>query len=347
MNIGPIYDIVQPFLPGRVKRSGRDNIITLCPFHDDRSPSFWLNVNNGLWICFSCGLRGNLKMFLKLAGLSHSQVAAAVEPVAAQIALFRQRESIKRKAKFYVDPYRGSTILPESLLGVYEYKPHMMIDAGFDPELLRAFDIGYDRRLERVTFPLRDLYGNLVGISGRATEKSVGPRYKVYRGGYRNEKGEFITGDFGENFDELYRNYELDSHKFLWNSHNAYPVILHDKEGTIPVVITEGYKACLKLVQYKWVATMALAGASISEDQMNVLIRLAGNPIILFLDNDEEGIEATRREGRKINRNVNKLSVAEYPKGYSGASPDDLSLEQAAKAIANAKEWNKWVITKF
>lgn len=342
MSYGPVMDIVAPYLKGRVKRSGRENIITLCPFHDDHSPSFWLNINNGLWLCFSCGLRGSLKKFLKLVGLSNSAIDDAMEPVQAQLEVFRQREEHKRKSKFYGDPFKGDVLLPEALLGVYEFKPLMMVEDGFEPDLLRSLDIGYDRRLDRVTFPLRDLYGNLVGISGRATLPGDEPRYKVYRGGHSNDKGEYIVGDFGENFDEEYRNFEVDSHRFLWNSHNVYPSVLFDQRGWDPIIVVEGFKACIWLLQQGFPSTVALTGASISEDQCNLLVRMAGNPIILFLDNDEPGKAATRREGRRLQQSVNELWVANYPEGYEGKSPDDLDLKQLRRAIYGSEEWRTW-----
>lgn len=340
MNYGPIMEIVSPYLKGKIKRSGSDNIITLCPFHDDHSPSFWLNFNNGMWICFSCGLRGSLKKFLRLSGLSYSAVDDAMEPVQAQIELFRQNKERKRRTKFFHDPFKGDVILPEALLGVFEYKPKMMVESGFDIDLLRSLDIGYDRRLDRVTFPIRDLYGNLVGISGRATLPGDQPRYKVYRGGHRNEKGEYKVGDFGENFDEEYRDYKVESHRFLWNSHIVYPSVL--TEHTSPVVVAEGFKACMWLVQNDFDRTVALTGVSISEDQRNLLIRMSGNPIVLFLDNDEPGRAATKKEGRRLQKAVSDVRVASYPEGCEGKSPDDLTREQLHKAILEAEGWSKW-----
>lgn len=342
-SLGPVFDIVAPYLKGKVKRSGSDNVITLCPFHDDHTASFWLNINNGLWLCFGCGERGSLHKFLRKVGLSYDAVDDAMEPVNIQIALFRRKEKYRREAKFFSDPYGGDTILPEALLGVYEYKPNDLVEAGFDPKLLRSLDIGFDRRLNRIIYPLRDLYGNLVGLSGRATQPGDEPRYKVYRGGHRDDKGKYIPGDFGENFDEEYRDFKVDSHRFLWNAENVYPSVLIDQRGWDPIVVTEGFKACMWTVQNGFPTTVALTGASISEDQRNLIIRMSGNPIVLFLDNDQPGRKATLREGKQLRKSVNELWVATYPKGYEDASPDDLDLRQLRRAIYGSEEWSKWL----
>lgn len=340
--MSPILDLVAPYLKGKVKQTSNSNVAALCPFHDDSNPSFYMNIENGLWICFSCGLRGSLHGFLKQVGLPYSTIDDVMEPVRAQLELFRRKEKYKREAKFFSDPYVGDVLLPEALLGVYEYKPDGLVAQGFDPKLLRSMDIGFDRRLNRITFPLRDLYGNLVGISGRATIAGDEPRYKVYRGGYRSKEGKHITGDFGENFDEEYGNFEVKSHRFLWNAHNVYPSALIDQRGWDPIIVVEGYKACLWMVQHGFPTTVALSGASIGEDQRNLLIRMSGGPIILFLDNDAAGIRATRREGKRLMKSVNELWVATYPDGYEDKSPDDLNTKQIRRAIYGSEEWSKW-----
>lgn len=337
----PILDTVRPYLKGKIKRSGNDNIITLCPFHDDRSPSFWFNINNGLWICFSCGLRGGLSSFLQRSGLSGVSLDEALSPVQEDLRAHQDRAKRRKDYQFRVDPYLGDPILPESLLGVYDYKPNMMVKAGFEPKLLREHNIGYDHRLKRVTFPLRDLYGNLVGISGRATVSWDKPRYKIYRGGYRNGKGEHVPGDFGENFDELYPGFHLKAHKFLWNSHNVYQRVLLDSRVREPVIVVEGYKACLWLIQHGFANTVALNGASIGEDQRNLIVRMSGSPIVLFLDNDETGRKATLKEGKRLRPLVGELLVAGYPEGTE--APDDLNLAQIRRAVYGSEEWNKWI----
>ena len=343
---GPVFDrvTVLEFVSRYVKLKPVGNgAIGLCPFHDDHSPSFWLNVNNGLWICFSCGLRGNLRSFLTRSGLSGTALDEAISPVQGLIETQQTLEKNKRRAKFLSDPFLGEVILKESLLGMYDYKPRMMVNAGFDPKLLRRLGVGYDHRLRRVTFPLRDLYGNLIGVSGRATVNGDVPRYKVYRGGYRDSSGQYVVGDFGENFDDEYPNFQVKSHRYLWNAHNAYPIILQDEKGWEPLVIVEGFKACLWLIQHGFPATVALMGASMSEDQRNLIARMSGNPIVLFLDNDDAGRKATLKEGKRLRPLVNELLVAEYPPGLE--APDDLDSIQIRRAIYMSEEWPKWLRT--
>lgn len=338
---GPIISIVESYIPGGFKRSGK-NIIARCPFHDDRRPSFSMNIQNGMWLCFSCGLKGDLKYFLKLSGVAPSIANSMLEPIQHELETYRRREAAERRTKFQKDPFVGEVILPESLLGVYYYKPLAMVKAGFKADILKEYEIGYDRNKERIIFPIRDVYGNLVGVSGRTTKSSYKSRYKVYRGGFVDKDGNVVSGDFGKNFDDEFPNFKLKSHKYLWNAHNVYPFIEMDTLGCLPVIVTEGFKACLWVIQNGFKTTVATMGVSISEDQFNVLIRMAGNPIILFFDNDEAGRKATSREGKKLSKLVNDLYVAKYPDGYLGKSPDDLNCLEIKEAIYKSEDWRKW-----
>lgn len=343
---GPIFEILAPHLKGKIKKTKEGNVLTNCPFHDDTKPSFWLNLDTGQWICFSCGLRGGLYSFLKQAGCSRQLIDEALEPVRENIAAFRLREKFKRDAEFRTDPFKASFVLPEALLGAYDFKPNGLVKQGFDPGLLRSLDIGYDSNLDRITFPLRDLYGNLAGISGRATIAGDYPRYLIYRGRHQAQDGSYITGDFGPNFDDEYPNYSCDAHRFLWNSVNVVPYIMNEPTGKEPILVTEGFKACIWLIQQGFQNSVALIGASISASQRALLLRISGNPIILFLDNDEAGINATMREGRTLLRLVNnRVLIAKYPDREGADAPDDLDQEEVHNAVHNAQEFREWANT--
>lgn len=56
--------------------NGRNQSQGLCPFHEDRNPSFSVNIMTGLWFCFGCGESGNvLSFYAKLHGLSYKKAA--------------------------------------------------------------------------------------------------------------------------------------------------------------------------------------------------------------------------------------------------------------------------------
>lgn len=331
----PIADIVSPFL--EKPKGGQRNLHARCPFHDDSSPSFSINVENGLWICGGCKRKGGLITFLKLLGLSRGKVDSLVDPVREMLEQYRAREHRRLRNRFKSgDPFKGETLIRESTLGLYDFAPLDLIDKGFDPKLLRSLDVGYDRRLDRIVYPIRDLYGNLVGVSGRSVigEK---PRYKIYRGGFLDEEGTRHAGDFGPEFDELYPGYKINPGSYLWNAHQVYPAIMANDENE-PIFIVEGYKAAIWLIQYGYLNTVATMGSSMSRVQFDILARLGGTKV-LFYDNDSAGIEGTLREGARLRR-VGRVEVV--PHWHWSRQPDDLNDRGLAEAINNRVRFHTW-----
>lgn len=336
---GPILEIIAPYIKGEVKTSGESNIVVLCPFHNDKKPSFAINLNNGLWICHGCGLSGSLPSFLKMVGLGRSLIDALLGPLREELDRQKERHRQTELYKFKTgDPFLGDVILPEEILGTYEYKPKALINRDFDPKLLRRLEIGYDRSKDRITFPIRDLYGNLVGVSGRTTINEE-PRYKVYSGG-RYVRGKFRTGDFGEFFDKEFPNYKVESHKYLWNAHEVYPIVIHSRKP-IELVIVEGYKACLWLVQNGWPNTVALMGSSITRTQADIVRRMT-DTAILFLDYDKAGRAATYKIGKWLSKSIDvKVCQPSHP---MFKQPDYLSQIGLEEVFHNKMRFERWTM---
>lgn len=337
-SLGPIADIVEPYLD-RPKLSGAENLASRCPFpdHDDHSPSFAININNGLWKCHGCNRSGNLATLLRGLGVSRSRVDQLVGPVIPQIQKRQRREQQRKRNRFVgSDPFLAEVSIPESALGVYDWRPDGLVDQGFDQKLLRELDIGYDREKDRITFPIRDVYGNLVGISGRSTLHDVKPRYLVYRGRRKTDKG-FVAGDFGPGFDDLFPTYEIKSHKYLWNAHRVYGLLESSNE---PVIVVEGFKGCIWLVQHGYWNAVATMGSSMSQEQYDLLVRMSGSGIVLFYDNDFAGIKGTIRVGKWLSRTVVDITVCELPAWAQ--QPDDLNARGLKEVLNSRKRFEKW-----
>ncbi|MER2206624.1 MAG: CHC2 zinc finger domain-containing protein, partial [Rhodococcus sp. (in: high G+C Gram-positive bacteria)] len=73
-----IEDIVGEYVS--LKRAGGDSIKGLCPFHDEKSPSFHVRPNHGLYHCFGCGEGGDVYSFLQK--MDHISFVEAVEQLA-------------------------------------------------------------------------------------------------------------------------------------------------------------------------------------------------------------------------------------------------------------------------
>lgn len=147
-----------------------DEVMARCIFHDERDASMQFNVASGLFICFSCGARGNSKTLQRELGLR-----------------FREGEIDVADLRARIDALRNPTtddILPtleESWLRRYQFPTDYWSERGFDKHTVAAFDLGYDPMGEFVTIPVRDIRGNLLGVIKRFLG-DIGPRYREPKG---------------------------------------------------------------------------------------------------------------------------------------------------------------------
>lgn len=323
-----IFATVQKFMAGPFRHVGDGNVLTKCPFHkggQEHKPSFSINIEHGVFNCFTCHVAGDISYLLKLLGLPRDRIDIELSSVRTELDKNRQTHFLEKQNTFArTDPFKADFILPEALLGVYEFMPLKLVEAGFHPDLLRDMEIGFDRNGNRIMYPLRDLYGNLAGFSGGAQTQEQAPKYKVYQG-RRRVNNRWIPGDFGSWFDDQFPDYRCENHDFLWNYNRVYPRVLgmgmSDPNAT--VFIVEGFKACLWMLQAGYLNTVALMGSYISDRQQTMLHRLSAN-IVLFLDNDKAGREASVWVGDLLWKPMRgRVTVVKYPPEDDHTQPDD------------------------
>jgi DNA primase len=344
-----VLALLERHLPSALRPGAGGNVLTKCPFHkggQETKPSFSVNADKGLFHCFTCHVAGDIKYLLRLLGMTRSQIDAEVSTIQPELDANRRILEFERTTFFLrEDPFKAPVVLPEELLGMYDWCPTSLVEAGFDPALLQDMEIGYDRNLLRVTYPIRDMFGNLAGISGGRTLPTQQPKYLVYQGSRRDPGGRVIPGDFGQMFDEEFPGYQCENHDYLWNFHRVFTRALEavsEEDSTIYLV--EGYKACLWMLQHGYHNTIALMGSYASDKQQKMLHRLGGT-IVLMLDNDKAGREGTKRIGKLLWRPLyGRLKVARYPEddvqaslnGEADSQPDDYSAEGVHWIVANS-----------
>ena len=280
------------------KRSANENIFVRCPHpdHADGSPSCHVSLSKHVFNCFSCGAKGHISRAFEMKGAPQSVID-----------MLPQRE----RTIFDTLPQRVETQhLDELLLYAYRNEPTEWLNAGFDADVLAEHEIGYDKVHRRVTVPIRDLDGNLLAISGRNSE---GPsKYKVYR----TEFGDFMPPGYRPRI-----------HDHLWRHH-----LIPDCDE--PIIVVEGFKAALWLVQCGVDSVVALMGAGASDKQIDLLYD-TGRPIILMLDMDQAGRAAEQKTAIKMYRRGLSVSRAVYAAPVR--QPDDLSVEQVYTSLTRLR----------
>jgi DNA primase len=311
-------------------RSGSD-IQFSCPFPDhyrgDRNPSAGINTGSGVWHCFSCGRKGTLISFVAdLEGVSQAVAARWIregfddsfgrETTAAMLEnAIKEKESgpktnspIPKAALdiFYVDwdlayeAYNNKS-LPKRLTYIF--------DRGFLPHTLKAYSIGYDSHSKRITIPLHNGSGDLLGFKGRATKLSQSPKY-------------LGVGD---------REYTYYGFPTCKTSDLVFGIETVNPSDDY-VIIVEGEFDALMLRQNGFETAISLGGSNTSDSQIQ-MIKENCSRAILLLDPD--------KAGKKAERNLSKsllpflpLKIAEVPKGLD---PAEMTTDQITQAITQAK----------
>lgn len=300
--VGDVESAVAQLPLKQTRKMGRE-LMASCPYHDDRHPSWSINLDNGTHYCFSCGASGTIEGLLRDMGFGQAAKQRVVK-ISAGDALRRMIDGIKNER-----PARQPA-LPESSLGMYRATalPGWVLERVPNEEVRRTFEIGYSAVDRRVTFPVRDREGRLIGVVGRREPGTEGPKYKPILP---------TPDEDGRSFDRrgiLYGEYQTIQNRGL--------------QGLFLVVV-EGYFAAINLYALGW-PTVAIMGTQATPQQMNQLTDWSG--LIWVLDGDGPGRLGAQRNA-KISNQFLATRVAE---GYDD-DPDTWSYEKALSIISAAK----------
>jgi len=309
----------------RLKKGAGAEWTGFCPIHDEdptkSKPSFGFNEDSGLWVCRAgCGA-GSLRRFLAMVGVGDMSADAAVERVRHLLVRTDKAKPTFRKARFTSqDP------LPRRMLGLFDpYLSDDLLYDGFSEKTLRDNDVGFDTHHMRITYPIYDVAGQIAGLVGKPVGRYEEGKYRVYTKSDLEELG-------------YTQRLRFDRSHYLWRMHKVAKMC-RDTDDPPTVIIVEGYKAALWMVQNGWEATLALQGSSISDEQLLFLQRL-GCDLILFLDNDRGGWLGTSKIGYKL-RGV-PMRVATYPYKDARIQPDDLTQQELLVAIQESRSLHSW-----
>ena len=156
--------------------------------------------------------------------------------------------------------------------------PQELIDEGFDPQVLMEYEVGRWDRLgtfmhDRIVFPVRDQAGKLVGFTGRTI-------YDDYR--ERSIKSKWLHG---RRFDKFPRPNDFQTGSILYNLHVAKEYLGTERA----IIIVEGPKDVLKLVQAGIYNVVATLGTAFGPAHRTLLVQLGVNVIYRAYDPDKAG----------------------------------------------------------
>ncbi len=283
----------------QLKKAG-NNYQALCPFHNEKSPSFSVSPTKQFYYCFGCGAHGNAISFLM--EYDRMEFLDAIETLAHNAGIEipyeineQQNESIKdlyevlqqanqfyqhhlRDAKDAINYLKERGLTGEickkynigyspkgwsNLINKYSNQKQQLITSGL---AIEKAPNNYDRFRERVMFPIRDVRGRVIGFGGRTLGDET-PKYLN-----SPETPVFHKGN------ELYGLYEA-----------------RQSNGNLPyMIIVEGYMDVIALAQHGINNAVATLGTATTSKHIQKLFRYT-TKIIFCFDGDNAGKKAAWR----------------------------------------------------
>lgn len=337
-----IVDIVASYIP--LTQRGR-NYICVCPFHDDHSPSMSVSAEKQIYKCFACGATGNVFTFVaeyeNVSFIEAVGIVAQKSGIDIDVGDFKQetvsqykeehkimelankfyQNNLKTKAgedalKYLTDRGISEEVIKSAGIGLSLDSPDALLNLltkkNYDVKLLQELGLvnqvngkTYDVFSRRITFPLWDKDGNIVGFSAR-----------IYRG--EKDASKYMNSKETKIFKKG---------ETLYNYHNAKDEAKRKKE----IVVVEGFMDAIRLMVSGVTNVVALQGTAMTTEQISLLKKLRAK-VILCLDNDNAGLLATANNGEELVKNgvetfVIRLSGEKDPDEYIVANGKEAFLD--------------------
>ncbi len=303
-----IVEVVQGRVP--LKRAGRE-WTACCPFHDERTPSFYVSPTKQFYHCFGCGAHGSALKFLM--EFEHLEFPDAVEELAQSVGLTVPHEGGPgRPREDHTDLYglleAAAAFYRRALSGSAPATAYCK-RRGLDPDILERFGIGwapggwdalkralgtdaarlklldaagmlatadqgrqYDRFRERLMFPIRDRRGRVIAFGGRIITSAA----NAHSGDApRSEGPKYLNSPEAPLF---HKGRELFA---LWQARQANPKLTR-------LIVVEGYMDVVALHQAGVTQAVATLGTSTTGEHAELLFRAAPDVYFCF-DGDQAG----------------------------------------------------------
>lgn len=309
-----------------LKKSG-NSYKGLCPFHNEKTPSFTVDDRKQLFHCFGCGEGGDVVSFImhkeglsyidsmkylaKKAGIKLDDTKSSKEnkilnryyDINKDIMMYFYKNLLTDKACQIYLKNRGfrSNIVNTFMLGFaknswddllsYVKKKDYLLDDIENLGLIKKSQNGkyYDKYRNRLIFPIINHYGKVIGFGGRSIDSTM-PKY--------------LNSPESQVFKKRY---------------NLYGLNIFKKQSNKDIILVEGYMDVIGLNNQGIDQAVASLGTSLTSDQAKLLKRYAKNVYICY-DEDNAGIKATDRAIEILLDEGIKPNIISLEKGLD---PDD------------------------
>ena len=340
----------------RLEKAGM-NFKAACPFHNEKTPSFFVSPSRQIWHCFGgCGEGGDIFTFaMKIDGLDFPE-ALRLLAARAGVEITREDPRIRSERNRLYDVAEAAANLFERSLLTTDAAKEYLRSRGLTEETVRGFRVGWapeswdwllralaakgfrgeeaekaglalrsgdgsgrlhDRFRSRIIFPITDANARVIGFGGRILQPPT-TNHKP-----PTNEAKYINTPQTALYDKSRALYGFDKAKQAIREKNR-------------VVVTEGYMDCIMSHQAGVAETIAVSGTALTVSQLTAVRRLCDTVICSF-DADAAGDSATRRSLALAARHDFARRIAVIPSGKDPADTVRDNPEAWRRAVEDAK----------
>jgi len=348
-----IEDLISSYI--KLEKAGT-NYKGRCPFHNEKTPSFFVAPEKGFYYCFGCGVKGDIFTFIQeFEGLDFKG-ALKILAEKAGVELTYEKSEVKDERDRLYSVMEAATIFFQSLLTPNSEAHTYLKNRGLEDKTISDWRLGfapdswrdllqslekrgftslemekaglikktdnatYDRFRGRVIFPIFDSAGRVVGFSGRILKKDA-------------DVAKYLNSPDTPLFNKSEILYGFDKAK------NAIKKLNYS-------ILVEGQMDLLMSHQAGIVNTVASSGTALTAKHLMMLKRLS-NRVMMAFDPDTAGMKAAMRAWKLGLATGMEVKIAQLPEGYD---PADLILkkkEQWLNVLKDSKHIIDFLLSKI
>ncbi|MCK9344645.1 MAG: DNA primase [Candidatus Pacebacteria bacterium] len=346
-----IVDIAAGYL--KLEKAG-GNFKACCPFHNERTPSFFISPARQTYHCFGCNKGGDIISFVEEVEGLDFQGALKILAERAGVELKRERPGAKDERDAIFMTMELATKFYEAVLPKFPDAVSYLTGRGLTQETIKSFRVGfapdewrslgdfltkkgipesvmeraglivrspkgfYDRFRGRVMFPITDSSGRVIAFSGRILKEEAGKTLGA------SASAKYVNSPETEIFHKS---------RALFGFSQAREAIRHEDA----CVLVEGQMDLILSHQAGVTNTVASSGTALTGEHLDMINRFTKN-IILAFDADSAGIAAAHRAVELALSHDLTVRIARLPEGMD---PADVARKDPAlwvSAVKNAKQ---------
>ena len=323
-----IQSVVSPYV--NLRQRGK-TLKGLCPFHNEKTPSFTVYPETQSFYCFGCGAGGDIITFIRR--IENLDYVEAVKMLAERAGLAMPENGyddtiLKQKKRIYEINREAAKFFYMSLVSkVGETAHKYLTDRGFTEKTIRHFGMGYspDSWDSLIKYMRTKGYGAEELYAANLAKKS---KKGSYYDNFRNRvivpiidlRGNVVAFG-GRVLDDSKPKYVNTSDTLVYKKSQAVfalNIAKNSSEGKM--IVVEGYMDVISLHQAGFTNAVASLGTALTQEQARLIARYA-NEVILSYDADTAGQEATKKAIRIFGETGLKIRVLNL-KG--GKDPDEI-----------------------